>query len=215
MVTVVRFVFNAFQENTYLLIDDATGECAVVDPGCSSAAEEEELVGYIRSKGLRPVLLLNTHAHIDHILGNAFVGKRFGLPLRIHRAELPVLEAAPQVSVYYGLPVPELYPASEEYYLEDGDELLFGESRMRVLFTPGHSPGEVCFYVEEKHVLIAGDVLFRGSIGRTDLPGGDYSTLIRSIQDRLLVLPDETEVFPGHGPPTTIGEERHNNPFLI
>ncbi len=214
MATVVRFVFNPFQENTYLVVDEATRTCAVIDPGCSSPAEEEELVSYIETAGWQPVLLLNTHAHIDHILGNAFVGKKFGLPLRIHREELAILEAAPQVAVYYGLPAPEPYPADPSAYLRDGEELLLGESRMQVLFTPGHSPGEVCFYLEDEGLLLAGDVLFRESIGRTDLPGGDHATLLRSIRERLLPLPDETRVFPGHGPETTIGHERTKNPFL-
>ncbi len=214
MATVVRFVFNPFQENTYLVIDDATKACAVIDPGCSSPAEEQELLSYVESAGLQPVLLLNTHAHIDHILGNALVGKKFGLSLRIHEKELVILEAAPQVAVYYGLPVPEPYPADPEAYLRDGEELIFGESRMQVLFTPGHSPGEVCFYLPQEGLLLAGDVLFRESIGRTDLPGGDHAMLLQSIKERLLVLPDETRVFPGHGPETTIEHERRMNPFL-
>ncbi len=234
MATVVAFTFNPFQENTWLVIDEPSGKCAIVDPGCSNAEEEARLLSFIRENELQPALLLNTHTHIDHILGNAFIGKTFGLPLHIHPLEQEMLDAAPQVAAYYGLPAPEPYPADPDCYLGDGDELLLGETRMQVLFTPGHSPGEVSFLLpktpDEKAgnftpsgpafntgkqpLLLAGDVLFQRSIGRTDLPGGDFETLAQSIQQRLYTLPDDTIVLPGHGPATTIGEEKRLNPFV-
>ncbi len=214
MATVVRFVFNLFQENTYLLIDEPSGKCVVVDPGCSNSAEEQALLSYIRERDLQPVLLLNTHAHIDHILGNACIGKAFGLPLRLHEKDVPLLEAAPRIAVHYGLPSPEFYPVFPEHYLRDGERISFGESRLEVIYTPGHAPGEVCFYLEEDKVLIAGDVLFRESIGRTDLPGGDQAVLLQSIKDRLWPLPDDTRVLPGHGPETSIGYEKLHNPYV-
>jgi glyoxylase-like metal-dependent hydrolase (beta-lactamase superfamily II) len=212
MTKVHTFVFNPFQENTLVVADDS-GDCAIFDPGCYSAAEEKMLTGFIEKSNLRPVRLINTHCHLDHIFGNRFVAERYELPLEAHEADLPVLKMMPQIGLMYGLPAQQPSP-EPELFLQDGDEVRFGNTILKVIFTPGHSPGGISFFCEQERFLIAGDVLFRGSIGRTDLPGGDYQTLIRSIKDKLLPLGDDVVVYSGHGPETTIGEERANNPFL-
>jgi glyoxylase-like metal-dependent hydrolase (beta-lactamase superfamily II) len=210
--TVSGFTFNAFSENTYLL-HDATGACAIVDPGCYERAEQQALQQYIQDHHLRVELLLNTHCHIDHVFGNQFVLDTWpGTPFLIHEADLPVLRAVPSYAPNYGFP---LYnPAEPTGFLTPGEPLRFGETELEVRFAPGHAPGHVVFYHAPTQVVIGGDVLFQGSIGRTDLPGGDYDTLIRSIREQLLTLPDETTVYPGHGPATTVGAERVSNPFL-
>ncbi|RMG81380.1 MAG: MBL fold metallo-hydrolase, partial [Bacteroidetes bacterium] len=211
MSSVVSFTFNAFQENTYLIYDD-TKACVIIDPGCFDASEKDELVRFIEQNDLRPVRLLNTHCHIDHIFGNRFVSEKYKLPLEIHRGELPVLNEGPRVCMMYGLPYPEPSPAPGKF-IEAGDTIEFGNTRLEVLFTPGHSPASISFFCEKDRYVIAGDVLFYGSIGRTDLPGGDLPTLINSIKTQYYPLGDDVRVYPGHGPATTIGFERANNPF--
>lgn len=212
MANVVKMTFNDFQENTYIVYDD-TGAAVIFDPGCYRPHEEEELVAKIESLGLRPERLINTHCHVDHVFGNHFVAEKYDLGLEIHRGELPVLETVPQICMMYGLPPVQPGPAPSRF-IEVGEIIEFGDTRLETLFTPGHSPASLSFYCRESGFVIAGDVLFYGSIGRTDLPGGDFNTLIRSINEQLLVLPDDTVVHPGHGPKTTIGFERENNPFL-
>lgn len=212
MANVVKLTFNDFQENTYVVYDDSA-ECIIFDPGCYRPHEEQELTGKISELGLQPVRLINTHCHLDHVFGNRFVAEHYGLDLEIPKGELPLLQAAPQLCLMYGLP--PMQPSPEpSVLLEAGQEVTFGNTRLEVLFTPGHSPASMCFYCREDDFVIAGDVLFYGSIGRTDLPGGDHETLIRSIREELLPLPDDTIVYPGHGPETRIGFERLNNPFL-
>lgn len=212
MIHIARFTFNPFEENTYLLYDE-TGACIVFDPGCWNASESAQLLTYIQDNQLKPERLINTHCHIDHILGNRFIAERFGLELEIHQGELVVLEHGPAVAARYGMPYPEPSPMPGRY-IEDGDWIAFGHSRVQAILAPGHSPASLCFYAPEEKLLVAGDVLFEGSIGRTDLPGGDYDTLIQSIQERLMVLDDDVVVYPGHGAETTIGVERQTNPFL-
>lgn len=212
MTQVVCLTFNPFQENTYLLYDD-TKACAIIDPGCLDAAEKTQLRNAIERLGLKPARLLNTHCHLDHIFGNRFVAEQYDLALEIHAGEIPVLERAPQAAMLYGVPYPEMSPAPS-HLLEEGDIVQFGNTRLEVILAPGHSPASLCFFCREHNFLIAGDVLFYGSIGRTDLPGGDYNTLIKSIMQKLLPLGDEVQVYPGHGPSTNIGFERLNNPFL-
>jgi glyoxylase-like metal-dependent hydrolase (beta-lactamase superfamily II) len=207
-----RFTFNAFQENTYVLYDE-TSECVVIDPGCYEPHERLELEDYINDNNLRPVRLLNTHCHIDHVFGNKFVADTWNLQLEIHEGELPVLQAVPEISRFYGIPGGEPSPAPGRF-LKEGEVIYFGNTKLECLFTPGHSPASLSFYCREDKLLIAGDVLFKESIGRTDLPGGDFDTLIRSIRKQLFPLGDDVRVFPGHGPSTTIGWERKNNPFL-
>lgn len=205
------FTFNDFSENSYILFDE-TKECVIFDPGCNNDEERKTLVDVIESKGLKPVKLINTHCHIDHVLGNKFVSEKYNLPLISHEGEKIVLEMQPQISGMYGIaydPSPEITE-----FLEEGDEVKFGNTTLKVLFTPGHSPASISFYCAEAGVVIAGDVLFKDSIGRTDLPGGDFDTLANSIREKLYTLPDDTVVFCGHGPSTTIGDEKQNNPFV-
>lgn len=208
---VAIFTFNPFQENTYVLHDD-TGQCIIIDPGCHDAGERQLLTDYISASKLVPVSLLNTHCHIDHVLGNKYVATTYDLPLTSHRGEQEILDMQPTVSAMYGMP----YEAGPDIsiYLDGGDTFSFGQSELKVLYTPGHSPASISLYHADSGQLIAGDVLFKDSIGRTDLPGGDYDTLISSIKTQLLPLPDATVVYSGHGPSTTIGDERRHNPFL-
>ncbi len=212
MIKVETFTYNAFQENTYVVIDDATDECIIFDPGCSNANENSRFLKAIDALGATPKRLINTHCHIDHILGNHLINEKYQLPLEAHKGEVSVLASGVQVGQMYGIP----YTPSPEItlFIEEGDVVTIGESRMEVLFTPGHSPASLCFVDHESRQVIGGDVLFHGSIGRTDLPGGDYKTLINSIQTKLMTLDDDYVVYPGHGPSTTIGFERANNPFL-
>ena len=206
-----EFVFNPFQENTYVLYDD-TSECIIIDPGCYDREEELQLGEFIQKNGLKPVLLLNTHCHIDHVFGNHFVHSTYKLKPQIHPLEVEVLKAAPAICEMYGM---KMQPSPEgDSTLNEADMKTFGKSELKILFTPGHSPGSVCFYSEKDNLVIGGDVLFHMSIGRTDLPGGDHRALMNSISQKLFALPDEVMVYPGHGPATTIGYEKKYNPFL-
>lgn len=212
MIHVQQFVFNDFLENTYVLWDD-TRSCVIIDPGCNNAAEQHDLLAYIEGNALKPESLLNTHCHIDHVLGNKWVKEKFGIDLLIHKKEIPVLQTVESLGKMYGIYV-EPSPAPDGY-LEAGTPVKFGNAALHVLFTPGHSPGSISLYAVEDHFVVAGDVLFQGSIGRTDLPGGSYQVLMQSIFSELMELPDETVVYNGHGPATTIGNERKTNPFLL
>ncbi len=212
MTRVVKFTFNPFQENTYLLYDD-TKECIIIDPGCYEMHERQELVNFIQREELKPVRLLNTHCHIDHVVGNKFVADTYNLGLEIHEGEVPVLDSLMSVATRYGIPNVEKSPAPARF-IEVGEEITFGETVLKTLFTPGHSPASLSFYCEKDAFVIAGDVLFQQSVGRVDLPGGDGPTLIRSIKEQLFPLGDDVKVYPGHGRATTIGEEKVGNPFL-
>lgn len=206
------FIFNPFQENTYIVYDE-TKECIIIDPGCYTEEEKTILSQFITSKELKPVKLINTHCHIDHILGNKFTSEQWDIQLNMHKADLPLLENAGNIGKMYGL---ENYEGSPypKYFLDQGDILTFGESSFKILFTPGHAPGHICLYSKKNNLLIAGDVIFQKSIGRTDLPGGDYDTLIQSIINKLFPLPNETQIFCGHGPSTNLEYEKEHNPFL-
>ena len=211
MIQLKKFTFNPYQENTYVLYDE-TGECVIIDPGMYDGTEQNEFVSFIKSNALKPVLLLNTHCHIDHVLGNKFVFDNWSLKPQFHEGELYVLQAvasyAPQMGMHY-----ELSPLPEVFLPESGD-ITFGNSKLSIIFAPGHSPAHLCFYASEENFLIGGDVLFYRSIGRTNLPGGNHQQLSDSIKNNVFQLPDDCEVFPGHGPSTTIGFEKVNNPFL-
>ena len=209
---VKSFTFNPFQENTYIVYDE-TKECLIIDPGCYTDAERKELKAFIEEKGLTPVKLINTHCHIDHVLGNKFASEQWDIQLHMHKEDLPVLEKVEYVGKMYGLEDYEVSPYPK-YFLAQGDTLTFGKNSFEILFTPGHAPGHICLYSKDNNLLIAGDVIFQGSIGRTDLPGGDHSALINSIITQLFPLPNETQVFCGHGPSTNLGYEKEHNPFL-
>lgn len=212
MMHVADLTFNPFQENTYIVYDE-TKECIIFDPGMYTTEERKSLASYIEQNNLKPVRLINTHCHLDHVFGNNYVHETYKLALEIHEGELPVLQATPNVCMMYGIPYSDPSPMPDRF-IKEGDIIEFGKTKLRAIFTPGHSPASLSFYDEESKQLIAGDVLFEGSIGRTDLPGGDFATLIGSIKDKLFPLGDEVKVYPGHGPMTTIGVERKTNPFL-
>ena len=211
MLNVQPFTFNPVQENTYVLYNEES-LCCIIDPGCYFASEEAELRNFIVQHGLIPKYLLNTHCHLDHIFGNRFVQKTFNLVLHLHQLEKQVLDFGPASGQMWQLPFDNY--DGELKYLEEGDKIKLGNDELDILFTPGHSPGHVCFYNKAGKFLIGGDVLFNGSVGRTDLPGGDFETLEQSIITKLYTLPDDVIVYPGHGESTTIGDERKSNPFV-
>lgn len=205
------FTFNPFQENTYLLFDE-NGEAALFDPGCFEPHEKKELLDFVTDKKLRVNQLFNTHCHIDHVLGNAWAMKTFGVGLQIHPEEAAVLKAVEVYAPNYGFVG---FESSEpDSFLEEGQSIFIGKEKLKVLFVPGHAPGHVVFYHEPSGQCIAGDTLFRGSIGRTDLPGGNHRLLLEKIHSELFPLPDQTVIYPGHGPETTIGFEKTHNPFV-
>jgi len=211
MITIKIFVFNAFEVNSFVLYDE-TGECIIVDPGCHSPDEKEKLAGFIEAERLKPVMLINTHFHIDHVLGNHFICKKFGLTPTGHAGGSMFWRTAREFGSVFNLNIDEV--EKPEIFVEDGDKLRFGNSTLEVRYTPGHADGSICLVSHEQKFVIAGDVLFYGSIGRTDLPTGDFDTLMDSIKNRLWTLEEDYTVYPGHGPETSIGFERRNNPFL-
>ncbi len=210
MFSVEIFQFNPFQENTYVVYDE-TGEAAVIDAGCYGRSEEQELASFIGSKGLTVKALINTHSHLDHVLGAYFVKDRYKIPLLIHRLDEQTLRMGKVASVMYG--IDHYAEVTADGFLDERIPFRFGKQAFDVLFLPGHAPGHVGFYHPQQKVLFGGDVLFHRSIGRTDLPGGDYDTLIDSIHDKIFTLPDDVVVYPGHGSSTTVGEEKAENPF--
>ncbi len=205
------FTVNGFAMNTFVLSDE-TLNCVLIDPGFSNPSEEEMLIRYVSENKLIPLMVLNTHCHVDHIIGNKFVCDTYQIHLAAHKEDDFILAHASEMGKMFGMDV-QASPKIQKY-LFDGDLIKFGNSELVVIHTPGHSPGSLSFYCKEEQFVIAGDVLFAGSIGRTDLPGGNYEILIASIKNKLMALPRETVVYPGHGPSTTIGHEHDTNPFL-
>ncbi|TFH22037.1 MAG: MBL fold metallo-hydrolase [Bacteroidia bacterium] len=211
MITVESHVFNAFQVNTYLVRDEE-GNCLVVDPAFYSPEEEARFDAYISENGLKLTGQINTHCHVDHILGVKHLQQNYNLPLRAHQNESGLLNNAPLMGEIYGLKVEPINGIDEE--VSDNDLIPLNGVSLHAILVPGHSPGSLSFYSPEGGFVITGDALFQGSIGRTDLPGGDYDTLIHAIRNRLLTLPPGTIVYPGHGDPSSIGNEAIGNPFL-
>ena len=211
MLVVKSFTFSPVQENTYVLYNEQK-QCCIIDPGCYFPAEKDELKTGIEKAGLTPVLLLNTHCHLDHVFGNKFVHDTWGLDLHIHEKEKPVLDFAPLSGERWQLPFDNY--DGPLVYLQEGNFIKIGDDALEIRFTPGHSPGSISFYSAESGFIIGGDVLFNRSIGRTDLPGGSMETLMDSIRTQFFTLPDETKVYSGHGPVTTVGYEKGNNPFV-
>lgn len=211
MLVVKSFTFSPVQENTYVLYNEQK-QCCIIDPGCYFPAERDELKTGIEKAGLTPVLLLNTHCHLDHVFGNKYVHDTWGLDLHIHEKEKPVLDFAPLSGERWQLPFDNYN--GPLVYLKEGNFIKIGEDALEIRFTPGHSPGSITFYSAENGFVISGDVLFNRSVGRTDLPGGNTETLLESIRTQLFTLPDETKVYSGHGPVTTVGYEREHNPYL-
>lgn len=206
-----KFTFNPVQENTFVVYDE-TGECVIIDAGCYFENERHELDTFIAAKQLKPVRLINTHCHFDHIMGVTHCRTKYDLQFAVHPDEVPLVEMAAEQGELFAIPI-EPVGAPDAFFLE-GDHICFGNSSLQVIAAPGHSPGGVVFYHPEQKILVAGDVLFYGSIGRTDLPGGSFEQLTKNIKSKLLTLPEETIVYCGHGPETTIGFEKKNNPFL-
>ena len=211
MLTVKAFSFNPVEENTYILYNEQK-ECCIIDPGFYFPEEKQKFERFIEENLLQPILLLNTHCHLDHVFGNKFVHDTWGLVLHIHEKEKQMLDLAPASGQMWQLPF-ENYKG-ELIFIKENSTIEVGKDQLQARFAPGHSPGHLCFYDEADGFAISGDVLFNGSIGRTDLPGGDFHTLMTSIQTQLFTLPDETKIYCGHGPMTTVGFEKMNNPFV-
>lgn len=205
------FTFNPFSENTYLMFNDS-GEAVVIDPGMSNITEQQLFLKAIEERSLKVVALFNTHGHIDHIMGNAFVKERFKVPFYAHEKCAETIAMGVSVASMYGLHY-DPSPAPDHFITEETG-FQFGDRQLEVRFVPGHAPGHLALVCHEERLVIAGDVLFKGSVGRVDLPGGDGAELARSIQEKMYTLPEDYRVFCGHGPATTIGEERRSNPFV-
>lgn len=202
---------NPLGENSFILSDE-TGECIFIDPGFYYDEEHAEVKKYIADENLKPVAITNTHCHFDHIMGVEFVRKTFNIPFYAHQDDNFWIERAESQGEMFSIEMAAVNPADNA--LSEGETVKFGITELEVIHVPGHSPGHVVFYSAASQFLIAGDVLFYGSIGRTDLPGGDYNTLISNIRNKLFKLPDDTKVYSGHGPETSIGFEKTSNPFL-
>jgi hydroxyacylglutathione hydrolase len=209
---VQSFTFGTFQENTYIAYNEEK-TAVIIDPGCSNSYEEQQLVDFIESNNLEIKALLSTHCHIDHIFGNAFVLNKYKVDYYIHELDLPVLERGERSAQVYGIQgfTPSPQPTN---FLKDNEVISFDNLNFKVIFGPGHAPGHVAFYSEENHFAISGDILFKGSFGRVDLPGGDLETLKQTIHNRFFTLPEQTIIYSGHGPETTIGVEKKTNYIL-
>jgi glyoxylase-like metal-dependent hydrolase (beta-lactamase superfamily II) len=211
MMKIKKFTFNPFQENTYVLYDESK-EAIIVDPGCFNSSEEKELAEFISINELKPIKLINTHAHIDHVLGNKFVADKYKVGLELYQSEYPMLKMAKTSADLYGVPYNESPEPSS--YLKEGDQIIFGKTTLEVIFVPGHAPDHLVFLNKSQQLLIGGDTLFKGSIGRTDLPGGNHDELLENIRKKLFTLDESIVVYSGHGEETTIGEEKKSNPFF-
>ena len=209
---IATFVFNPFQENTYV-VWDSTGECVVIDAGNYSAADDRTLTDFIAEKKLKPMLALNTHGHIDHILGVPYLARTYGVPFALHGDDRFLVDSCVEHGKLYGFEVTAKPEIGRD--LKNAKEVRFGDTSLKIIWTPGHTPGHMCFWNPENNILFTGDTLFKESIGRTDLPGGDYRWIMRSILDKLLPLGGDVEFYPGHGPKSTIGHEALYNPFIV
>ncbi len=205
MLYIKSFTFNPIAENTYIIYNEHK-QCAIVDPGCYTPAECKVLTDFITQHALKPIWLINTHCHLDHIFGNEYVAQQYTLPVHIHKNEQWFLDHLVESAAQFGLQAQAF--TGKTIYISEADTIIMGDDVLNILFTPGHSPGSICLYAQTEKWIIGGDVLFKEGIGRTDLPGGDYTTLIKSIQTQLFILPDDVIVYPGHGMATTIGYEK-------
>lgn len=210
---VVKFEFSLFGINTYIVYDPETLKCAVIDPGMINTEEENAMVSFVKKNNLTVTHIINTHLHVDHAAGNKFSTETFKAPILAHKADeflgqrLAVQAAAFEITE-------KIDNVSITSFLKDGEKINIGKGELEVIHVPGHSPGSIALYDKEGGYVISGDALFAGSIGRTDLPGGDIKQLLDAIKKKLFALPDETVVYAGHGPVTTIGEEKKTNPFF-
>lgn len=225
MIHIEHFTFNSFQTNSFILWDES-GKCAIADPGCSSEAELSRLTGFIDDKGFEPVCILLTHCHFDHVYGMAALAREYDIPVYADMNEMYSLQVTnAKLCGQFGFPMPDEFPIirtssdvhhpAKAIFVQDGDTIDVGNLRFEVIQTPGHSKGGLCFLERNEKVLLSGDTLFAGAIGRTDHPGGDYETLMKSIFEKLLMLDGDTRVLPGHGPSSDIATERMTNPFLL
>ncbi|TRZ81864.1 MAG: MBL fold metallo-hydrolase [Sediminibacterium sp.] len=211
MITIQDFCFSPFQENTYVLYNEFK-EAIIIDPGCYTRIEEKILTDFIRKENLKPTLLLNTHCHLDHVFGNNYVSETYGLTAHIHPNEQIVLDRLPEAAAKWGAPT-DAYKGPIQY-IQEGELISFGKDSFKVLLTPGHSPGSVCFYNSQQDFLIGGDLIFKDGVGRTDLPGANPNDLIKSIREQIFPLPDSLTIYSGHGPATTWGREKEHNPYI-
>ena len=205
------FVFNAFYENTYLL-SSSNLETLIIDPGCYEDFEKKELCDFIKINKLKPVAIINTHCHIDHVLGNDYLKKLYNIPIWIPAKEENLLKSTATYAPTMG--IQDYQEARPDKLISEKDVITFGSEKLNILYAPGHSEGHLMFYHATKKLLISGDVIFRENIGRTDLPGGDFKTLEESIKNQVFTLPETVVIYPGHGPSTTVGHEKSNNPFV-
>jgi hydroxyacylglutathione hydrolase len=212
MVQIQVFVFNPFQVNTYILYDE-TGQAVIIDPACNGKKEEKELGDFISFKTLTPFLSMNTHAHLDHIIGNNFIYREYGLKTMIHKAGIGFVEHAPYYGSIYGLKMNDII--IHDRFLQDNEIFSFGNSSLKILYTPGHADGHVCMLSQEQGFALVGDVIFFESIGRCDLPTGNHTLLVQSIRERIFTLDSKTWLYPGHGHETTVDHEKRYNPFLV
>ena len=214
MIKISIFRFAIFGINTYVLTDEATSDCIVVDPGMSSHEEEDVMINFIESNHLHLKYIVATHLHLEHAVGIEALRRRYGVELLAHEADAPLGERLKEQAKMFGVRV-NIISVTPGRYIKDGDILEIGESRLEVIHVSGHSPGHIALYDRADQFLVSGDILFAGSIGRTDLPGGSSTQLISGIRNKLMTLPDDTVVYPGHGPTTTIGVERRSNPYIM
>lgn len=210
---IAKFGFSLFGINTYVVYDPVSKECAIIDPGMITDEERDAMVNFIKKNDLKPVHLINTHLHIDHCIGNGFIQEKYGLGTSAHSADEILGKRLKEQADMFGIP---FNPKDIEIttHLKTGDVIRIGNGELKVIHVPGHSPGGIALYDEKDKFIISGDSLFQGSIGRTDLPGGDHAALLKAIRENLFTLPDDVRVYPGHGPKTQIGYERRGNPFF-
>ncbi len=211
MIQVKTYAFNPFQENTYLIYDE-TNSCIILDPGCYFAEEQEELTDFIANNSLVPEFIVHSHGHVDHILGTNFLRDHYNIEAVMHKDDLEILRRSKDFGEMIGIEIDQ--PRDPEIFIKEGEQIIFGNTAFDILHLPGHSQGSIGLYNKEAQIIFAGDVLFRRGIGRTDLMGGDHSTLLNNIKSKLFALDDNTTVYPGHGEPTTIKEEKTQNPML-
>lgn len=211
MISIKRFIFNNFQVNTYILHNEKS-ECLIIDPACYDREEEKQITDFIESNNLKPIKTINTHNHIDHILGNPFIKDTYNIPLLAHQSGDIFLKSAFDSAAAFSFILKEV--VSPDAFIDEGDVIELGADPLQVIYTPGHADGSICLYSEADKFVITGDALFKDSIGRTDLPTGDYEVLNKNIKEKLFTLPPDTIVYPGHGAATTIGDELMNNPFV-
>lgn len=215
MLNITRFIFNNFGENTFLAVDEATGEAAVIDPGMLSEREKEAFSRYIEDNHVKLTQIILTHAHLDHCFGANYVRTKYGIPVKAHAADEPLAKVLHLQTRSFGMQQAVSEGVEFDVRLKENDIISIGESRLRVIHVPGHSPGGIALYDERDGLAFVGDSIFAGSIGRTDLEGGDYKTLIDSLKTKILTLPYKTVLIPGHGEATTVASEKKTNPFLI